>query len=370
MKNAIQLSPKDTINAFLLFFVINTTQVGVGIHGFQRIIHQDAKHDAWISVLIAGIASHIIAFLMIKTLEMYSSNDLYGIQQDIFGQWIGNFLNIIYVLYCSSAFFVILRNYIEVIQAWVFPDLDTWFISATLLLIVIYAFAGGLRVIVGVSFFSFVISIWLILLIWFPIKFSVASHLLPILETNMRAILKGAQSMTFTIIGFEVLNVIYPFVKDKNNVKKHVHFGLLVTTLLYLSIMLVSLTYFSGEELNKTIWATLSLFSIVRFPFIERFEYIAICFWMLVILPNLCLYLWAAYRGTIRLVKVSTNKFGWIFSVLILIATISIQTRAQINMINTKFGQVAFYIVFAYPIFLYVVAVVKKKFTSHKEKIK
>jgi hypothetical protein len=139
--------------------------------------------------------------------------------------------------------------------------------------------------------------------------------------------------------------------------------------LLYLSVMLVSLTYFSGEQLNKTIWATLSLFSIVRFPFIERFEYIAICFWMLVILPNLCLYLWAAYRGTIRLVKVSTNKFSWIFSVLILIATISVQTRAQINTVNDKFAQVAFYIVFAYPIFLYVVAVVKKKFTSHKEQI-
>ena len=51
--------------------------------GFQRIIYQDARQDAWISVLLAGIATHLVTFCMIKTLEIYSSDDLYGIQIDI-----------------------------------------------------------------------------------------------------------------------------------------------------------------------------------------------------------------------------------------------------------------------------------------------
>ena len=362
-----KLSPKDMINAFLLFFVIHSTQVGVGIHGFQRIVYQDAKHDAWISVLLIGVVSHIIVIFMIKTLEMYDSNDLYEIHQDVFGKWVGNLLNIIYILYCSTAFFSVLRNYIEVIHAWIFPNLSTWFLSASLLLVVIYAFTGGLRLMVGISFFSIILSVWLIPMLIFPFKFSISSSIFPILETNIIPILKGAYSMTFTIIGFELLNIIYPFIKDKENVKKHVHLGLLATTVLYLSIMLVSLTYFSGGELAKTIWATLTLFSIVRFPFIERFEFIAICYWMLIILPNLCLYMWAAYRGFSRLVNISAKKFIWIFSVIIFIFSIAVQTRTQINMINNQFAKVAFYIVFVYPIFLYVVAALKKKFTSQKE---
>ncbi|WP_075619788.1 GerAB/ArcD/ProY family transporter [Paenisporosarcina indica] len=367
MKNPLQLSPKDTINAFLLFFVIHSSQVGVGIHGFQRFVYHDAKHDAWISVLLIGIVSHIIVIFMIKTLEMYDSNDLYGIHQDVFGKWIGNFLNGIYILYCSTAFFAVLRNYMEVINAWVFPNLNPWFLSATLLLIVMYAFLSGLRVIVGIAFFSVVFSFWLYPLLIFPLEFSSSSSFYPILESDIISILKGAQSMTFTIIGFEILNVIYPFVKDKENVKKHVHLGLLATTVIYLAIILVSLAYYSEGELARTIWATLTLFSIVRFPFIERFEFIAINFWMLIIIPNLCLYIWAAYRGTIRLVKISAKKFVWIFSIIIFIFTIVIQTRTQINMINTQFGKVAFYIVFVYPIFLYVVAALKKKLTSQKE---
>lgn len=366
MNKNLQLSPKDMINAFLVFYVVHTTQVGVGIQGFQRIIYQDAKHDAWISVLIAGLATHIIAFFMIKTLEMYGSNDLFGIHQNVFGQWIGNFINIIYVLYCFAAFFAIMSNYIEVIQTWVFPNLETWFISATLLLIVMYTFTGGLRVIVGVSFFSFVLSIWLFPLLAYPLEYTSPRALFPILESNVSGILKGAMSMTFTVIGFEILSVIYPFVKDKNNVKKHVHLALLVTTLIYLAVMLISITYFSGEQLSKTIWATLSLFSIISFPFIERFEYIAICFWMLIILPNLCLYLWAAYRGTIRVINVNAIKFVWIFSFVIFMASLAVNRRTEINTVNDYFAQVAFYVVFVYPIFLYLVAVIKKKFTSQR----
>ncbi|WP_144509794.1 GerAB/ArcD/ProY family transporter [Bacillus sp. FJAT-22090] len=368
MNNPIRLSPKEMINAYLLFFVIHSAQVGVGIQGFQRIVYQDARHDAWISVLLAGLASHVVAFCMIKTLEIYGSNDLYGIHQDIYGKWLGNFLNAIYVVYCFVGFFSVLRNYIEVIQAWIFPGLSTWFLSATLLIIIMYAFTGGLRVIVGVSFFSVILALWIFPMLVFPMKFTTAESLFPILDTNFVSILKGAQSMTFTIIGFEILNVIYPFIKDKKNVKRHVHLGLLASTIIYLSVMMVSITYYSEGKLLRTIWATLTLFSFISFPFMERFEFVAVCFWMLIILPNLCLYLWSAYRGVKRLVKISEMKFVWIFSVLMLIATLLVQTRTQINTINTQFGQVAFYIVFVYPIFLFIITSLKKKLTSQKEK--
>ena len=172
----------------------------------------------------------------------------------------------------------------------------------------------------------------------FPLKFGTIESLFPILEANISSLLKGAHSMTFTIIGFEILNVIYPFIKDKKKTSKYTHLALLATTFVYLTIMLVSITYYSEGKLLKTIWATLTLFSFISFPFMERFEFVAVCFWMLIILPNLCLYLWAAYRGTIRLVKISGTKFVWIFSFLIFIGTLIVQTRTQINTINTQFG--------------------------------
>lgn len=369
MKKNLHIGPEDTVNAYLLFFIIQSAQVGVGIQGFQRVIYQDARHDAWISVLLAGLATHIIAIFMLKTLQLYDSNDLYGIHQDVYGKWIGNFFNILYILFVSTSFFAVLRNYTEVIQSWVFPNLNTWFLITSLLIIVIYSFTGGLRVIVGISFFSFIFSIILLPTLAYPMKYMEARNLLPVLEANISELLKSVKSMTFTVIGFEILYVIYPFIKDKENVKKPLHLGLFVTTMIYLAVMLVALTYFSGEQLTKTIWATLTLFSIVKFPFVERIEYIVICFWMLIILPNLCLFVWAAYRGTIRMVNISAKKFVWIFSFIIFLVSFPLKTRNQINTFNDYFGQIAFYIIFVYPIIFYLFATAKKKFKSRKEQI-
>ncbi|GLC89087.1 GerAB/ArcD/ProY family transporter [Lysinibacillus piscis] len=362
----MKIPPKEMFNAHLLFFVMHGAQIGVGVQGFQRIIYQDAHQDAWISVLLAGIATHIVTFFMIRTLEMYGSNDLYGIHQDIFGRWIGNVFNVIYVLYCFIAFFSVLRNYIEVIQAWIFPNIGEWFLASTLLLIIIYAFTAGLRVMVGVSFFSVILSLWLVLMLGFPLKFASVNNLLPILETDFRSILKGAHSMTFTIIGFEILMVIYPFVQDKKQVSKYAHLSLLATTTIYVAVMVVSLMYYSGGEIQRTVWATLTLFSFISFPFIERFEFIVVCFWMLIIIPNLCLYAWAAYRGTIRLINISSTKFIWLFALLIFLGTLVVQTRFQINGMDTKLSRAAFYIVFLYPILLWLIVIMRKKVMMKK----
>ncbi|MHC8514289.1 GerAB/ArcD/ProY family transporter [Sporosarcina sp. ITBMC105] len=366
MRTHLHIHPSETFNAFMLFFIIQSAQIGVGIQGFQRVIYQDAKHDAWISVVLAGIATHIIAIFMLKTLQLYDSNDLYGIHQDVYGKWIGNFINILYILFITMSFFAVLRNYTEVVQSWVFPSLSTWFLVASILLIVIYAVTGGLRVIVGISFFSFVFSILFLPLLGFPLKYIEPRNLLPVLEANIGDLLKGVQSMTFTVIGFEILYVIYPFIKEKEHVKKPLHLSLLVTTIIYVGVMLVTLTYFSGEQLAKVIWATLTLFSIVKFPFVERMEYIAICFWMLIILPNLCLFLWAAYRGTIRIVNISIKRFAWLYAFLIFTASFLLTTRNQINWFNEYLGRIAIYIIFVYPIVLYIIASIKNKGVTRK----
>ncbi|MFD2446569.1 GerAB/ArcD/ProY family transporter [Bacillus sp. CGMCC 1.16607] len=38
-------------NSFLVFFIIHTTQMGIGVAGVQRIIYKESKQDAWISII-------------------------------------------------------------------------------------------------------------------------------------------------------------------------------------------------------------------------------------------------------------------------------------------------------------------------------
>lgn len=367
MKVLIEPKPQNMINTLLLVFVIHSMQVGVGIQGFQRIIYMEAKHDAWISVLLSGVATAIVGFIMVKTLQYYENSDLYGIQYDVLGKWLGNLLNILFVLYFLAGFHVIVRNYIEVVQAWIFPEVPNWLLSFSLIYLVYYGLNGGLRTVVGVSFFSVVLSLWLILLLAYPFQFTNWDYLFPILEASIPEILRGTKQMTFTVIGFEIVYVIYPFLKEKDRVHKHMQFGLGFTTILYLAVMVVSLAYFSGGQLERTIWGTLSLFKIVRFPFIERFEYVAITFWVLLILPNLMLYMWAATRGISRIFNKKEQKVSWKLLVFVLLTLLYPLTRIQINMMNDYFARGALYIVFVYPFLLFAAVLIKKKFFRKRD---
>lgn len=360
MKTTLQIGTNEKFNASLLFFIICAAQVGVGVHGFQAIIYENAKHDAWISILISFLAVNLLMYVTFKLLEMYESNDIFGINLDIFGKYIGNFINLILILYCGTAFFAIIKNYTDVINTWVFPELKPSFIIITLLILVIYAFTAGLRVIIGICFFSVFLGLWIPVALLLPMDYANVNYLLPLFSNDLIGILKGAYYMTFTIVGFEVIHVLYPFVKEKKEAKKYVHLGLLFTMILYLFVMIITLTFFSGEQLEKTIWATLSLFSIIRLPFLERIELITICFWMIVILPNLCLYAWSAYRGFMRISPIKEMKFILAFSLLVFLGSFFVETRTQIHEFNDKFGKVAFYIVFVYPIILYFIALLKK----------
>jgi spore germination protein (amino acid permease) len=366
----IQYQPKPQLmlSTFLLFFIIHDIQVGIGIQGFQRIIITEARQNAWVAVILSGLLTHFIVFIMIKTLQMYGSTDIYGIHFDIYGKWLGSLMNLVYIFYSLLAALIILINYIEVIQTWMFPQVPTWLFASSILLLCIYAVTGGLRVIVGVSFFNIVLSLWMLGLIGYPIRYSDASHFLPLLESDLSSILKATFKMTLTVIGFEILYVIYPNLKEKNKVQKFAHLGIATTTFLYLIVCLLSIAYFSEGQLSKSIWATLSLFKVVKLPFIERMEYLVIAFWLLIILPNLMLYLWAAVRGINRTFHKKDTHFVWLFSIILLISSFIFNTRMKINTFNDFFATAAFYLTYCYPILLFILVIIKRKMRWSKGK--
>lgn len=361
MNNKLQINPAQTFNAPLLFFIVTKVQIGVGVYGFQSLIYTDAKQDSWISIIISFLASHIIVFIMFKILEMYDSNDVYGINLDLFGKYLGNFLNFLLSVYCGTIFFTIINNFTEVMVTWVFPDINPSFIVFTVLLLVIYTFTGGLRVIIGLCFIGFFLPQWMLAILLYPLEFANTNYLFPIFDNDVISLLKGAYAMSFTIVGFEALTTLYPYVKEKKKAQLYVQLGLFYTMIVYLFVMFVSLVFFSGEQLQRVVWATLSLFSIVRLPFFERIEIFTVCFWIIVILPNLCIYAWSAYRGFSRIIKVNEKTFILFFAGFIFVGSLLVDTQFQMNVINELVGHISFYTVFALPIFIYFIAVFKKK---------
>ncbi|MBX0357281.1 GerAB/ArcD/ProY family transporter [Halobacillus sp. Nhm2S1] len=360
MKTNIPFHPDHTVQAFYLFFIIHTSQIGAGLMGVPRILVLEAGVDAWISVLVAGLYLHFIVFIMLQILKSYENADILGIQQDLFGVWIGKALGTVYVLYIFLLLLTVIKNYIEVVQVFVFPEMPIWLMALFLLSLMVYSILGGFRVVVGTSVVFFFLTIWLVFTIYKPITYMDWEHFLPVFQTPAPDLLKGVQQVTFTVLGLEILLFVYPFIQDKKRAALPAHAAVFFTICLILLVTVVSIGYFSPDQLKSTVWATLSLFKIISFSVLERFDFIAVALWMMVIIPNIVLFGWMIVHSLKRLFNVPKKPTLYGLAFLLFLTSITAEKRVSLNELTDWTGQIGFWIVFVYPLFIYVMVLLKK----------
>src|SRR5699024_12768204 len=126
MEVNLNVKPGLRIRAFYLFFIIPSIQLGVGVLGVPRYIFAEARQDAWLSILIAFVYMIIVAWVMFIILNQYKNADIFGIQIDIFGKWIGKLLGTIYIVYFAAEVLSGLLTYIEIIQIFLDPTVASW----------------------------------------------------------------------------------------------------------------------------------------------------------------------------------------------------------------------------------------------------
>ncbi|NNU91066.1 GerAB/ArcD/ProY family transporter [Anoxybacillus sp. CHMUD] len=350
-----------SINAYLVFFLIHTAQIGIGIVGVQRVIFVEARQDAWIAVLISGLWIHLAVFVIYKTLTSTEHDNIFSLHTFVYGRVFGWIANALVIAYFLMAYTSILLGYVEMAITWMYPDFPLWGAALILIVLTVYAlYGGGFRLVAGVSFLTFFMAIWIVIVAFQPLKYAEWIHLLPILEATPKQMANGVLKTAYTMLGFEVLYIIYPFVKEKDRVHRYAQLGVLLTTFLVAVVTVIAIAFFSPKQLDVTIWASLSMFTIVKFPFIERFEYVVIPLWLLVILPNLLMFMWAMTRGGKALFHIKQKYMLFVFGFLSFIVAILFQQRATINEFIDQAGWYGFWLSFVYPFILYVFVRIKK----------
>lgn len=348
------------ISHFMVAYVIVAMQIGIGVLGYQRVIAKAAGYDAWISILIAGVWIHIIIWVIYKICEAIDG-DVMTANVYAFGKVIGNSINTLFIFYFILTGVSVLGGLVEVIRTWVFLNLNPFYFTLVYLLLGIYIVYGGFRTVVGISFLGLAIPAYLLFSFGFAIKYGDFTNLLPVLDHSPIQLLKGAYSMSLSFLGFEVLLFFYPYIKKPKKSKKWVHIGVLTTTLIYTALAIISFAYFPSGLLNKSIWATLEMWKIVRLPIVERFEYLGIANWTLIILPNVAISLWCASRILKRVFHVTQRKGVLFIAAACLILVLQIDSRERMNLLFDFNSKVGFALAFIYPFFLYLSLLIAKK---------
>ncbi|KKB38614.1 GerAB/ArcD/ProY family transporter [Bacillus thermotolerans] len=353
------------VSPYLAFYVIVTVQVGVAILSFESNLVKDAGQDMWISILMAAAATHVLIWMTYRILNK-GENDVTVIHRQLFGKWIGGLLSFLFIMYLFMIFVLTLRTYIEVIQLWMFPQIQNWYVALIIAAIVYLYVIGGFRVIVGLCVISFFLTIPLLALKIFPLKEGLIIYLFPLFDHHIVALVEAAKTMALNYSGFEILFFCYPFFKQAPQSHKWAQLGSAASTFIYLAAALVSIMYFTKEHLAEVFWPTLTLWKIVDLPFMERLEYVGVALWLFVILPNLCLYLWSATRGLKQLFSIRQKKSLILFLFLgVLLCTFLTKpehTERLLRFIN----EAGLYVMYIYIPFLYVYQLIYHKLRGQR----
>jgi spore germination protein AB len=366
MKINLSVKPGNQIRAFYLFFVITSTQIGVGVIGVPRFIYMAAERDSWIAILIAFLYIAIVLLAMFAILNQYENTDIFGIHADVFGNWLGKFLSSIFIIHFGFAFLSILITYTEVIQLFVYHEMPNFEIVILLMILILYAVFGGLRVVVGLSFLLFFSTLWLYLALYDPAMRMSWYNFLPMFQSSIPDLLKGAKETSYTLMGFEILMVIYPFVQNKEKAKLPVLLGLAFSIFSVLVTTILSIGYFSAEGLKHIDWALLILFKSASFTFLERLDYIVVVVWAMIILPNLVFLMWSMAYGVKRLYKVPEKITIWGLAIFYLIIINFFSYDYQISKLTDIVAKYGFWIVYVYPFILLPLVLIKKKWKKRQ----
>jgi spore germination protein AB len=354
------------VSPFLVFFLVHSIQVGVGVLVYQRSIAKSAGYDAWISVILAGAMVHVIVWMMYKILEK-GNGDIISVHRNIFGKFIGDLFSILFILYFTMLAIIIVRTYIQIVQVWMFPDFKTWFFGLCILWLIYYIVSGGFRTVTGVCFLEVVLPFFLVFTFVFALEFVHPKNLLPIFDHSIKEIMISTKEMSLSVLGFEAILMFYPFIKNPEKSKKWAHYGVLISTLMYLFLALLTFMFYSEDQLQENIWPTLNIWKIVQMPFVERFEYIGIATWCLIILPNACLTIWAASRGAKLVFHMKQRNILIILLFICYISVIMIEDHQRMVQLTNWTSKIGFYLIFVYIPLLYFVTLIHHKVRGKKK---
>ncbi|PHD56288.1 GerAB/ArcD/ProY family transporter [Bacillus wiedmannii] len=360
------MNKTKTVSPYFAFVLLHSLQIGIGILGYQRVILKNAGYDAWISLIIAGIATHIVLFCMLKMLE--KDGDLISIHTTSFGKWIGSIFSVIFTLYCLLFCLTVLRTYMEVIQVWIFPTIKLWKLTLMFLLVTYYTIKGGFRSVTGICFWGVVLPIFVVFFLIYPMKYAHFRNILPIFTHSPFDMLISAKHSALEFLGFETILIFYPFIEKGKSLKRWAHAGIAFSTLIYVVLAIVSFMYYSEGQLNHTIWPTLTMLKIIKVPFIQRFEYIIIFVWFLIILPNLCLTIWSSCQTMKRSFHIPFTFTLPFFIFMVFTASLFFTNRESINTLNTVLSKAGLYIVYAYIPILFLFHSVRWRFKNPSKK--
>ncbi|WP_345244323.1 GerAB/ArcD/ProY family transporter [Pontibacillus salipaludis] len=346
------------------FFFIIQTLIGVGVLTLPFNLHEVAKQDGWISLLIGGVLVQIVLFMMWGLAKRFPDQHLYEYIPTIVGKVVGGLFNAVLILYSLAVAAVILLLFDEMIRTWLLPRTPYWIISLMFIALGIYLVSGNIKVMARLYVFVSVLLPVLVVLLLFAAKDGHWIYLFPIGESGFSSIFDGVYQSSLSLLGYLIVLLLFPYTKGTPKQKLvTISFanGFVVT--FYFITVLLSFIYFGTVEMKYVSEPVLYMLKAVEFPIISRIDMFFISIWIVSVATTLCSYLLLASKGMNHVFPKIPYERAVLFIGLALfcIAYFMPKDAEWLNVIDDYVSMAGIWTGVGLPIFLWLVSLVFRK---------
>ncbi|MDD9266870.1 GerAB/ArcD/ProY family transporter [Paenibacillus sp. GCM10023248] len=281
-----------------LFAFILQTQVGIGVLSFPNVLHESAGVDGWMSVILAGAVVQLILLVYIALCKRYPGYNLYTMMPEIFGKWLGNAVNAIYLIHFIFISCVILLLEMVFVELWVLPFTDPWMILTANCLVFLYFAGESLRIIARYQVMVSLLLVVMIALLLTSFQTMDYRYMLPIGQQGLMAIMAGVKSSIISFLGFELFLVVASDVQTEGkSMIAPVLWANGMATVFFLVVVVLIFLNFSPESLSFIPQPVPYFLNGIALPFLERMDLIFLSVWLVKVTATLISYLFAAGKG-------------------------------------------------------------------------
>lgn len=302
----------NLIKPIQLALIVFITQSGIGIITLPSALAKESGHDGWISILISGALVLLICMLIFALMNRYKDKSIYDITRSIFGKVIGTVINCLFILYQLLAVTVGISLFTYYIRITLLQRTPVWVMAPIITFPSFYLVWHGLK---NMTRFLHVTMIaYFLIFIYLLALYSEyrISFLLPVGEAGTNRILAGIRPSFFAFIGFELIVFFYPYIRNRAEALKWYLFASLLSLLFFL-IVTICITAIFGEHLLVTY--SIPFFNLSRIfnaPVFERIDIYLIAVWFLPMACSIRNYIFAAYDGLQKVLKLKKTKISFL----------------------------------------------------------
>ncbi|USG67989.1 spore germination protein [Brevibacillus ruminantium] len=345
--------------------VLISTIIGVGILSLPLFAARAADSGAPLLTLFGCAIAFLSLFLLSSLGKRFPRKSIIHYSEAILGVWLGRLGSIAIILFFAMLSALTAREFGEVVITTVLRSTPVEITVIVMLTLAAISCRNDLNTFSYIHLFylPFILAPGL-LIVALSLQNADPINLLPVFSRHDGNWLGGALTIAALFQGSFVFSMIIPSMRTPAKALRASYFAILVSGGLYVLIVIASIAIFGAEEAKLQLWPTLELARMTSLPanILERLDILFLAVWVTAVFTTLFSSYYFTIHSISNLFKLRDHKmFTWAMLPFIFILAMLPKNVLETYHLILVIGSYGLFITIAYPAFLLIVAMLRKK---------